>query len=75
MGLTKKMLEAIELLEKDNFYSYKPTKWSPWESGSFPRKRIGVSTMKSLEERGIVKIEKVVSRKSECEYAIAKLNV
>ena len=61
--LSKRMIEAIELLEQEEFYLCEFQTWSFWRAYNLKGKTIRTDTMKALERRGIVKIEFAVGEK------------
>jgi|GEM_PF-3048239 len=57
MALSKRMQEAIVLLEKEEFYLREFPEWSFWAAYNMPGERIRTDTMKALERRGVVEIK------------------
>ena len=64
MKLSKRMQEAIKLLEQEEFYLFELSTWSMWKAYNLPDKTIRTDTMKALENRGIVKITQDISGRS-----------
>lgn len=56
MGLSKRMMEAIQLLKQEEFYLWDTPTWSAWRAYNLPEQTIRTDTMKALENRGIVKV-------------------
>lgn len=57
MALSKRMLEAISLLSKEEFYLREFPQWSFWAAYNLPGERIRTDTMEALERRGIIEIK------------------
>lgn len=64
MSLSKRMKEAISLLEKEEFYLCEFSNWNLWRAYNLPGQTIRTDTMKALEKRGIVEIQYSTSRDS-----------
>ena len=63
LALSEKMKQAIELLKKEEFYLCE-NKCSVWKAYNLPQ-TIHTKTMKALEERGIVKIDYLLTGNSD----------
>lgn len=63
MKLSKRMEEAIEFMEKEEFYLFEFSNWSFWRAYNLPGQTIRTDTMKALERRGLVKIELAIGEK------------
>lgn len=63
MALSKRMQEAIELLEKEDYYLYELPTWNMWKAYD-KNIFIRTDTMKALQKRGIVKISPCSGRYS-----------
>lgn len=70
--LSKRMIEAIDLLKKEEFYLWEFPEWSFWRAYGLPGSRIRTDTMKALERRGLVKIG-LATGDPYCDY-VAKLS-
>lgn len=64
MGLSKRMKDAISLLEKEEFYLCELPNWSLWRAYNLPGQTIRTDTMKALEKRGIVEIKWSANKES-----------